>query len=67
MDAIDFHPASQGASDGSRDSVSQLVHTGPKQEQNQQECHDGSYSALGSQKLHLMILKVRDQRVSSKK
>ena len=74
---VQCDPAAQSSSDGVGNPASQLVHGGPEQKQDQEESRDGSHSAPGSQKskpqrfrpqkFHLTILKVRDQRVSSKK
>ncbi len=72
MHAVDRNPPSQSASDGIRNPVSQLVNAWPEQKQDQHESHDRSHTAprsqkVGTKKLHRTILRVRDQRVSSKK
>ncbi len=69
---VECDPASESASDGGGNAVSQPVHAGAEQKQDQQESRDRSYSASGAEKVgprkpHRTILKVRDQRVSSKK
>src|SRR6266481_532660 len=64
---VECDPASKSASDGRGNPVSQPVHAGPEQEQDQQQSRDGSHPAPGTYKFHRTILNVRDQRVSSKK
>jgi hypothetical protein len=45
---VERDPASESASYGRGNPVSQPVHAGPEQKQDQQESHDGSYPALGT-------------------
>jgi len=63
----ELDPAAQSSSDGTGNLASQLMHAGPEQKQDQQESRDRNQPAPGSEKFHLTILRVRDQRVSSKK
>src|ERR1700675_320097 len=64
---VERNSASESASDGRGNPVSQPVHAGPEQKQDQQESRDSSHPAPGTYKFHRTILNVRDQRVSSKK
>ena len=64
---VDGNAAAQCGPDGVRDSSAQLEHSGPVKKKNEQERRNGSQPALGTDKLHFTIRRVRDQRVSSKK
>ena len=64
---VQCHPAVQSSSNGAGNPASQLVHAGPEQKHDQQESRDRNHPAFRPQKFHRTILRVRDQRVSSKK
>src|SRR5271155_3062066 len=63
-----FHGPPQGQADGANDSGAQAVGPGPDQAKHcQQHKAEHGHSASGANKSHFTTLKVRRQRVSSKK